>query len=76
VDRAVDAAVDAAVEREIRARAEEQGVAVVVATRKVARAWSDDALAQGVSPFAADEVRWYVHLVGSGLERSEPERLR
>ncbi len=72
----VDRAVDAAIEREIRALAEGLGVAVVVATRKVACAWFDDGLAQGVSLFAADEVRRYVHLVGSGMTRSEPERLR
>ncbi len=72
----MDRAVDAAIEREIRALAEELGVAVVVATRKVARAWFDDALAQGLSLFAADEVRRYVHLVGSGIKRSEPDRLR
>lgn len=72
----VDRAVDTAIEREIRALAEELGVVVVVATRKVASAWFDDALAQGVSPFAADEVRRYVHLVGSGIPRSEPEGLR
>ncbi len=72
----VDRAVDAAIEREIPALAEELGVAVVVATRKVARVWFDDALAQGLSLSAADEVSRYVHLVGSGIRRSEPERLR
>jgi predicted RNA-binding protein with PIN domain len=72
----VDRAVDAVIEREIRALAEGRGVLVVVATREVARAWYDDALAQGVSLLAADEVRRYVHLVGAGIARSEPERLR
>jgi hypothetical protein len=61
---------------EILAVRDQQGVPLAQATRTVARAWLDDAKAEGLSGLAAGEVMQMVRRIGAGIAEPEPERLR
>ena len=58
------------VAEEIRAARAEHDGSLSYATQAVARAWFEDAMAQGISWEAADDLVRYVHQVGAEMKRS------